>query len=151
MATTTRRSRRNSQRNSRSHKRTHRAMPCRNHQTRASLTHPHPQPDPPPPCQHRHMMFNQPCINCGHLRNTGPCTNCGTPPKGGTYKQPGWPQQSRAIINQWVATKGLTCPGHGTPPHTVTNTSDLCLDHIQSRTDTHGYQVLCRSCNSSKG
>ena len=94
----------------------------------------------------------KPCLDCGTTTHTTRCPTCKArrdrhrnqtrPHLTGT-----WPALSRKLRADHVATHGWWCPGWNTPPHP---SHDLTVDHVERRTGTAGYQVLCRSCNSRK-
>lgn len=67
-----------------------------------------------------------------------------------THYRGGWEKFARQTIDAHVFANGPVCAGWKREPHTVTR-ADLTLDHIDPRSAAAGFQVLCRSCNSSKG
>lgn len=90
------------------------------------------------------------CLEDGCLRfATGPKGRCADHSRR-TWYQGGWEKFAREMIDQWVSVRGPLCVGWKREPHVVTR-ADLTLDHIEGRSSAAGFQVLCRSCNSSKG
>lgn len=65
-------------------------------------------------------------------------------------------QLRRRVLREHVARFGLVCPGWLVPPHSVSHSSSLQLDHIIPLTDggsaNYGnLQMLCGPCNRRKG
>lgn len=61
----------------------------------------------------------------------------------------------KRFIQEWVRRHGYWCPGYKRPAHasrdlTVEHATAVA-DHENYRTDTSGWTVLCRSCNSRHG
>ena len=60
-------------------------------------------------------------------------------------------RQRKRLVDAWVAAHGYTCPGWKRPAH---DAMDLTADHIVPQSEGGAFgemQVLCRSCNSSRG
>jgi 5-methylcytosine-specific restriction protein A len=70
------------------------------------------------------------------------------------YRTRAWRRLSARVLRAWRGERGDWCPGFRRPAHRA---SDLTVDHVVSLAaggaplDVANTQVLCRSCNSSKG
>lgn len=54
-----------------------------------------------------------------------------------------WRRNARRVVDEWLATQGLVCPGWQCDAHEVSKRYDLCVDHDVG--------ILCRRCNGRKG
>lgn len=85
-----------------------------------------------------------------------PCLKCGTPTPLGSYcanhQPPPRRRRPRPDLEQHAWRKLSKAAREAHPWCTLCGaTTDLTLDHVQARTHTAGFQVLCRRCNARKG
>jgi 5-methylcytosine-specific restriction protein A len=70
------------------------------------------------------------------------------------YSTRAWQRLSARVLRAWRGEHGNWCPGYQRPAH---GASDLTVDHVVPLAvggapfDIANTQVLCRSCNSTKG
>jgi 5-methylcytosine-specific restriction protein A len=92
------------------------------------------------------------CRHCRQLVGAG--TRCGCSPTTRTSYDAREIRRRRALINDHLEAYGAVCPGWHRDMHEVTP-EQLTADHVvpvAAGGHPHGpLQVLCRSCNSSKG
>jgi 5-methylcytosine-specific restriction protein A len=83
-----------------------------------------------------------------HARRSSPSRHSGI------YRTREWQRLSARVLRAWRGQHGDWCPGYQRPAHRA---SDLTVDHVVPLAaggapyDVANTQVLCRSCNSSKG
>lgn len=94
------------------------------------------------------------CYSCGAL-SRGACPHCSPRPANNTPRDYADEAKRRAILKQWVSTRGYVCPGWQPSRHEPHPSTDLTVHHHLPRahggTLEDGYSVLCRSENSRLG
>ena len=99
------------------------------------------------------------CLGCSRIvepHKNGRCRECWRAverKRSRTRKQPhlqnvAWRKLARETVDRHIARYGLVCPRCS---RQVATRRDLTVDHIAPRSLEAGVQVLCRSCNASKG
>lgn len=93
------------------------------------------------------------CRHCRQLVAAG--VRCPCAPHSSTGRDQAERQRRASLIDDYVEAYGLHCPGWRRPAHNVGQRAALTADHVvpvAAGGDPHGpLQVLCRSCNSSRG
>ena len=92
-------------------------------------------------------MTTRPCLGCGQLIASG--SRCAQCRRSNTAAE----RTRRArVVAEWISTYGGWCPGWQRPAHP---SSDLTADHVEAvaagGAEDGPLQVLCRSCNSTRG
>lgn len=93
------------------------------------------------------------CVRCRELTAAGVRCPCGPTTRTG-YDHTERRRRAQ-LIEDYLEVYGLHCPGWRRPAHSVPQSSALTADHVVPVAvggDPAGaLQVLCRSCNSSRG
>ena len=97
------------------------------------------------------------CLACGCNSVGSYCSGCERGKKRRAYGGD-WRRKRRAIIEEWIAVRGLICPGYGREAHSATLEAGrygLTVDHVEPVTGgttggTGELRVLCKSCNGRK-
>jgi len=95
------------------------------------------------------VVTSRPGSRCAaHARRSSPSRHSAV------YRTREWQCLSARVLRAWRGERGSWCPGYRRPAHRA---SDLTVDHVVplaaggAPLDVANTQVLCRSCNSSKG
>lgn len=91
----------------------------------------------------------RPCIDCRAITQASRCPACRRRHKA---RRNADAPAARAAVRAHIAEHGPICPGWQRLAHPST---DLTADHLVAFADggtlADGHQVLCRSCNASRG
>ncbi len=99
-------------------------------------------------------MPRRQCLGCGRITKKGSrCRKCHRTMRGSGMESPQYRAARRALLQEHKRRFGYVCPGWDRESHLA---RDLEADHIVPiwGGGTHAIenlQVLCRSCNASKG